>query len=126
MAKEVISTTGAPEAVGPYSQAIRSEGLLFCSGQIPLDPSSGELISGSIAQEAKRCLESLSAVLDAGGSSWPNVLKVTVYLTDINDYAEFNDAYAAFVGAEPPARAAVVVAGLPKGARVEVECVARV
>ena len=126
MTKQVIATGTAPEAVGPYSQAISSNGLLFCSGQIPLDPETGELVQGTIAEETRRVMDNLTAVLDAGGTSWPNVIKVTAYLTDMADYAEFNEVYAEFAGAEPPARAAIAVAGLPKGARVEVECIARV
>ena len=124
MSKSVISTSKAPEAVGPYSQAISANGLVFCSGQIPLDPATGELIEGSIADQTRRCMQSLSAVLEAARSSLIHLVKVTVYLADIADYAEFNEAYAEFVGAEPPARAAFAVAALPKGARVEVECVA--
>lgn len=124
MSKLLVSTTNAPEAVGPYSQAISANGLVFCSGQIPLDPATGELIQGSIADQTRRCMQSLSAVLEAAGSSLIHLVKVTVYLADIADYAEFNSAYGEFVGAEPPARAAFAVAALPKGARIEVECVA--
>ena len=124
MSKLVVSTSNAPEAVGPYSQAISANGLVFCSGQIPIDPATGELVGGTIADQTRRCMQSLSAVLEAAGSSLVHLVKVTVYLADIADYAEFNEAYAEFVGAEPPARAAFAVAALPKGARVEVECVA--
>jgi 2-iminobutanoate/2-iminopropanoate deaminase len=99
---------------------------VFCSGQIHLDPSTGELVEGSIADQTRRCMENLSAVLETAGSSLNDMVKVTVYLADIADYAEFNEAYAAFVGSEPPARAAFSVSGLPKAARVEVECVALV
>lgn len=124
MSKLVIATTEAPEAVGPYSQAISANGLVFCSGQIPLDPETGELVSGSIADQTRRCMQNLAAVLDVAGSSLVHMVKVTVYLADIDDYAEFNSAYEEFVGSEPPARAAFAVAALPKGARVEVECIA--
>ena len=124
MSKVVVKTREAPEAVGPYSQGVGANGLVFCSGQIPLDPQTGELVGGSIADQTRRCMQSLSAVLAAAGSSLEKMVKVTVYLADIADYAEFNDAYAAFVGDEPPARAAFAVAALPKEARVEVECVA--
>lgn len=124
MSKLVVSTSNAPEAVGPYSQAISANGLVFCSGQIPLDPATSELLEGSIADQTKRCMQNLSAVLEAAGSSLIHLVKVTVYLVDIADYAEFNTAYAEFVGSEPPARAAFAVTALPKGARVEVECVA--
>jgi 2-iminobutanoate/2-iminopropanoate deaminase len=126
MTKKIVATDKAPGAVGAYSQGVSANGLLFCSGQIPLDPSSGELVSGSIADETRRCLGNLTAVLEAGGSSWPQVVKVTAFLTDINDFAEFNEVYASYVGDEPPARAAFAVAALPKGARVEIECVAEV
>ena len=124
MSKKVVSTTSAPGAVGPYSQAIVSNGLVFCSGQIPLDPASGELVGGTIADQTRRCMENLSAVLEAAGSSLGNVVKVTAFLTDMGDFPEFNDAYAGFFGDEPPARATFAVAALPKGAAVEVECVA--
>jgi 2-iminobutanoate/2-iminopropanoate deaminase len=120
----VIATTGAPEAVGPYSQAIAADGVLFCSGQIPLDPATGELLSSTFEEETKRCLDNLTAVLAAGGADWGKVVFVRAYLTDINDYAAFNETYAGYAGSEPPARAAICVAALPKGARVEVECVA--
>lgn len=124
--REVIETTQAPAAMGPYSQAIRANGLVFCSGQIPLDPETGELVAGTFADQARRCLENVGAVLDASGTSWIHVLKVTVYLADLADWADFNEVYEGFVGPEPPARAAVGVAALPKGARVEIECIARV
>lgn len=126
MTKKIIATDKAPAAVGAYSQAVASNGLLFCSGQIPIDPATGELVTGSIAEETRRCLDNLSAVLEAAGSSWDRVVKVTAFLTDIGDFAEFNDVYAGYVGDEPPARAAFAVAALPKGARVEIECVAAV
>ncbi len=124
--KLIISTQNAPEAVGPYSQATMANGLVFCSGQIPLDPATGELVAGSITDQTRRCMENLSAVLDAAGTSLVHMLKVTVYLADINDYAEFNAAYEGFVGAEPPARAAFAVKALPKGASVEIDCIALV
>lgn len=124
MTKMVIHTTRAPEAVGPYSQAVSANGLVFCSGQIALDAESGELVQGTVADETRLALRNLSAVLDAAGSSTANVVKVTAYLTDMGDFPEFNDAYGEFFGGEPPARATVGVAALPKGARVEVECIA--
>lgn len=123
MAKEIVATQAAPEAIGPYSQAAVIDNIVYCSGQIPLDPS-GELVSGSVADETTRCLENLGAVLEAAGSSLQSVVKVTAYLTDMDDFPEFNDAYGAFFSDSPPARATVGVAALPKGARVEVECVA--
>ncbi len=126
MAKQVVRTARAPKAIGPYSQAVSSDGLIFCSGQLALDPVSGELQGGSVADEARLCMQNLSAVLDAAGATWADVLKVNVYLTDIGGFAEFNEVYAEFFDDDPPARAAVGVAALPKGAQVEVECIARV
>lgn len=126
MAKMVVQTAYAPAAVGPYSQAISSDGLVFCSGQVALDPNSGELFQGSIADETRACLRNLSAVLEAAGTSLIHVVKTTAYLVDMNDFGEFNEAYAEFFAEDPPARATVGVSALPKGARVEVECVARV
>jgi 2-iminobutanoate/2-iminopropanoate deaminase len=126
MSKQVVATSSAPAAVGPYSQAIVSNGLVFCSGQIPLDPASGELVGGTIADQTRRCMENLAAVLDAARSSLANAVKVTAFLTDMADFAEFNEAYGEFFGDEPPARATFAVAALPKGAEVEVECIAHV
>lgn len=126
MSKMVVNTTNAPDAVGPYSQAISAHGLVFCSGQIPLDPATEELIQGSITEQTVRCMENLSAVLEAAGSALVHMVKVNAYLVDMDDFAEFNEAYEAYVGAEPPARATFAVAALPKGARIEVECVALV
>jgi len=124
MTKMVTETALAPAAVGPYSQAVSANGFVFCSGQVALDPGTGELVGGSIADETRQALKNLSTVLDAAGSSLTNVVKVTAYLTDMGDFAEFNDAYEEFFGGEPPARATVGVVALPKGARVEVECIA--
>ena len=124
VSKRVIHTSEAPEAVGPYSQAIVAGEFVFCSGQVPLDPASGELIEGSVAEQTRRCLRSLEAVLSAAGSSLDKVVKVTAFLTDMGDFVEFNQAYAEFFVGDAPARATVGVAALPKGARVEVECVA--
>ena len=124
MDREVIFTRQAPEAVGPYSQAIKANGLVFCSGQVPLEPGSGELIEGSVADQTNRAMENLKAVLQEAGSSFDDVLKVTAYLTDMDDFAEFNAVYAQYFSDQPPARATVGVAALPKGARVEVECIA--
>jgi 2-iminobutanoate/2-iminopropanoate deaminase len=124
--RRAVHTSGAPEAIGPYSQAIVSDGYVFCSGQVPLDPSTGELIDGSIADQTNRCMASLEAVLSAAGTDVSSIVKTTIYLVDMNDFVEVNEAYAEFFTNEPPARATVEVAGLPKGARVEIECVARV
>jgi 2-iminobutanoate/2-iminopropanoate deaminase len=125
LSKSIVSTDSAPQAVGPYSQAVVSDGLVFCSGQVGLEPSTGKLVEGSIGEETRRALENLRSVLAAAGSDFDRVVKVTAYLTDMGTFQEFNEAYATFFGDEPPARATVGVSALPVGARVEVECVAR-
>jgi 2-iminobutanoate/2-iminopropanoate deaminase len=125
MDKTVVSTRHAPEAVGAYSQAVSSGGLVFCSGQIAIDPATGDLIQDSIASETRRCMDNLAAVLEAAGTSFANVVKVTAYLTGMGHFAEFNEAYGGYFGQDPPARATIGVEALPKGARVEIECVAR-
>ena len=124
MKKTIVATEKAPAAVGPYSQAVIAGELVFCSGQIPLDPATGELVAGAISDQTRRCMQNLSAVLEEAGTSLANLIQVRVLLTDIGDYAEFNDAYAEFLGSEPPARAAFAVSGLPRGAGVEIECIA--
>lgn len=124
MSKNVVSTSDAPAAVGAYSQAIAANGFVFCSGQIALDPETGELVRGSVADETRRCMENLAAVLAAAGTDLGRAVKVTAYLADIADFVEFNSVYEGFVGSDPPARAAFAVKDLPKGARVEIECVA--
>ena len=126
MTRQVISTPDAPAAVGAYSQAIVANGLVFCSGQIALDPATGELVKGSVAEETRRCMDNLAAVLAAAGSDLGRAVKMTAYLADIADFAEFNSVYEGFVGDEPPARAAFAVKDLPRGARVEIECIALV
>lgn len=119
-----VSTDNAPAAIGPYSQAIRTGSLLFCSGQVPLDPSSGELVKEDIEGQARRCLENLSAVCEAAGASLSQAVRCTVYLTDMGDFTRVNEVYAAFFGEEdPPARVAVGVAALPKGADVEIDAI---
>jgi 2-iminobutanoate/2-iminopropanoate deaminase len=119
-----VSTDSAPAAIGPYSQAIRTADLLFCSGQIPLEPTTGELVKVDIEGQARRCLENLAAVAEAGGGSLANAVRCTVYLTDMNDFARVNEVYAQFFGgAEPPARVAVAAAALPKGADVEIDAI---
>lgn len=119
-----ISTSDAPAAIGPYSQAIAAGDLLFCSGQIPLDPATGELSADDVRVQTRRALENLSAVLRAGGSSLGDVVKTTVFLVNMGDFAEMNEVYGEFFATEPPARSTVAVAALPRGARVEVEAVA--
>jgi 2-iminobutanoate/2-iminopropanoate deaminase len=123
---EVILSPDAPPPLSVYSQAIRSGSLLFLAGQIPLDPVSGELVSGSIALETDRILQNLSAVLSAAGASLQHVLKTTVYLTNMGDFAEFNSAYARHFTSAPPARTTVAVAALPRGVRIEIDAIAAV
>src|SRR5262245_53726954 len=119
-----ISTEKAPKAIGPYSQAIRANGLLFLSGQIPLDPSSGDLVRGTIEEETGRVLENLEAVLRAAGSGLDRVVRPTVFLADLADFAAMNAVYARHFGDTRPARSTVQVAALPKGARVEIDVIA--
>ena len=121
--REVVTAIDAPAAIGPYSHAVRAGGLLFVSGQIPIDPSSGELVGATAAEQARVCLENLTAVVAAGGASLADAAQVTVYLTDMADFAAVNDVYATFFEADPPARAAIAVAGLPKGSLVEIAAV---
>jgi 2-iminobutanoate/2-iminopropanoate deaminase len=121
--REPVTAPDAPEAVGPYSHAVKSGGLVFCSGQIPLDPASGELIGGSAGEQARQCLENLGAVAAAAGASLADAVRCTIYLTDMGDFAEVNEVYAGYVGESLPARAAVGVAALPKGARVEIDAI---
>ena len=119
-----IQTDAAPAAIGPYSQAIRSDDLLFCSGQIPLEPSTGELVKDEIEGQTRRCLLNLAAVAEAAGASLANALRCTVYLTDMSDFARVNEVYGEFFGGDvPPARVAVAVAALPKGADVEIDAI---
>ena len=122
--KTVISTPNAPAAIGPYSPAIEANGMVFVSGQIPIIPSTGELLEGSIAELTNRCLTNAAAILEAAGLSLKNVVKTTVFLSDMNDFAEMNAEYARFFPAPAPARSAVAVKTLPKGVRVEIECIA--
>lgn len=121
----IVNTPAAPAAVGPYSQAVRWGELVFCSGQIALDPESGELVGQTAAEQTLQVLENLRAVLEAAGCTLGDVLKTTVYLADLADFAEVNRVYGEFFPGHPPARAAVGVAALPRGARVEIEAVAR-
>ena len=122
--REAISSDGAPRAVGPYSQAIRHGSYLFCSGQIPLDPESGEKVAGGVAEQTTRCLHSLEAVCAAAGCSLADAVRVTIYTTQLGEFAEINQAYAEyFAGGVPPARAAVGVAELPLGVEVEIDAI---
>lgn len=125
--RRIVHTSGAPGAIGPYSQAIVAGGLVHCSGQIAIDPASGEVLEEGAAAQAERALENLGAVLEAAGSSFARVLKCNVYLVDMADFAAVNEVYARyFTGDEPPARACVAVHQLPKLVRVEIDCVALV
>ena len=126
MERRVVSTDEAPAAVGPYSQAIVSDGWVWVSGQIPLDPATGVMVDGDVAAQARRCLDSLAAVLAAAGSSLDRVVRATVYLVDMNDFAAVNAVYATYFPDDPPSRACVEVRRLPKDARVEIDAVARV
>ena len=121
-----VQTDAAPAAIGPYSQAIVTGGFVFCSGQIPLDPGTGEMERGSIADQTDLVLRNMRAVLEAAGSSLDRVVKTTVFLADMGDFQEMNEVYARHFGEHRPARAAVQAAALPKGSGVEIECVARV
>jgi 2-iminobutanoate/2-iminopropanoate deaminase len=118
-----VSTPDAPEAIGPYSQAIRTGSLLFCSGQIPLDPSTGEVVKEDVEGQTRRCLDNLSAVCEAAGASLADAVRCTIYLADIGDFARVNEAYGEFFQDDPPARAAVGVAALPRGADVEIDAI---
>jgi 2-iminobutanoate/2-iminopropanoate deaminase len=120
----VIATDGAPGAIGPYSQALRSGSLLFCSGQIPLDPDSGQLVEGGIDVQTVRVLDNLTAVLAAADLKLGNVVKTTVFLVSMDDFPAMNEVYARYFDVDPPARSTVAVAALPKGARVEIEAIA--
>lgn len=121
----VIVTERAPAAIGPYSQAVRSGDLVFCSGQIPLDPDSGHLVDGGIAAQTARVLDNLAAVLAAADLKLGNVVKTTVFLVSMDDFPAMNEVYARYFDEDPPARSTIGVAALPKGARVEIEAIAR-
>jgi len=121
---EVISTAGAPAAIGPYSQAVKVNGFVFTAGQIPLNPETGNLVAGGITEQTERVMKSLAAVLEAAGSSFANVVKSTCFLVNLDDFPAFNEVYAKSFGENPPARSTVQVAKLPRGSLVEVECVA--
>ena len=121
--RQTVDAPGAPAAVGPYVHAVKAAGLLFCSGQIPLDPATGEIAGDTPAEQARRCLQNLQAVCVAAGTSLDAAVKVTVYLTDMAAFAEVNEVYASFFPSEPPARVAIGVVALPRGAQVEIDAV---
>ena len=124
--RERVQTENAPAAIGPYSQAIKAGGFVFVSGQIPIDPQTGQFVSGGIAEQTVRVLKNLAAVLEASGSSLNQVVKTTVFLADMKEFTGMNEVYAEFFPDPPPARATVAAAGLPRDARVEIEAVALV
>ncbi len=121
--REIVSAPGAPPAIGPYSHAVLAGGLLFCSGQIPLDPATGELVGTTAAEQAGRCLESLQAVCEAAGASLARAVRLTVYMTDLGEFAAVNEVYGSFFADDPPARVTVEVSGLPRGAQVEIDAI---
>jgi 2-iminobutanoate/2-iminopropanoate deaminase len=122
--KKTIATTEAPAAVGPYSQAIRFGNLIFCSGQIPLDPKTAQIVQGDVATQTRRVMENIAAVLRAEGLGFENIAKTTVFLTDLTDFQTVNELYGSYFKSDPPARSTVQVAALPKGANVEIEVIA--
>ena len=122
--KEIIQTEQAPKAIGPYSQAVRSNGLVFASGQIPIDPETGQFVSGGIAEQTEQVIKNLSRVLEAAGSGLNRVVKTTVFLADMEEFTAMNEVYGRFFSEEPPARATVEAARLPRDARVEIEAIA--
>lgn len=126
MSIEVVHTDKAPDAIGPYEQAIKANGFVYTAGQIGLEPGTGELVSGGLEAQARRVLDNVTAVLEAAGTSWGQAVKTTIYLTDMADLAAVNTIYESYLGGSKPARTTVAVAGLPKGALVEVDVVALV
>jgi 2-iminobutanoate/2-iminopropanoate deaminase len=126
MKKQIVTTPSAPTAIGPYSQAVRVGELIFLSGQIPLDPETGQMVSGDIAIQARRVMENLAAVLRAGDAKFADVVRSTIYLTNLQDFAKVNEVYGSYFSADPPARATVEVAALPRGAGVEIDMIAHV
>ena len=122
--REAILTPGAPAPIGPYSQAIRIDGVVYCSGQIPLDPAGGEIVGGDVGAQTQRVLANLGAVLSAAGYDFSHVVKTTIFLIDMNDFATMNAVYARAFGQSKPARSTIAVSALPRGARVEIDCIA--
>jgi 2-iminobutanoate/2-iminopropanoate deaminase len=124
MKREPVTSNDAPRPIGPYSPAIKTDHLIFCAGQTPIDPATGQLVSGGVQEQTARVLENLQAVLSAAGSSLEAVVKTTVFLTSMSDFAAMNEVYARYFPGMPPARTTVAVAALPRGAQVEIECIA--
>lgn len=123
MARRAVETADAPAPVGPYSQGVVAAGVLYCSGQVPLDPATGELVAGGAGAQARRCLESLDAVCREAGATLADAARLTIYLTDLGDFGEVNDAYAEFFSEPHPARSAIGVSALPKGASVKIDAI---
>lgn len=126
MKLKAITTDGAPAAIGPYSQAIQVGNLLFCSGQIPLDPASGEIVAGGVREQAEQVMKNIAAVLSAAGAGFDDVVKATIYLVDMNDFAVVNEVYGSRFSQHKPARSTVAVQGLPRGVLVEIEIIVSV
>ena len=124
MHKNIINTSTAPRAIGPYSQAVKAGGFVFVSGQIPIDPATGKVISGTIEEETRRVMENLKAIIAVAELGMENIVKTTIFLTDLGDFAKVNDVYGSYFPSDPPARATIQVAALPKGVRVEIEAIA--
>jgi 2-iminobutanoate/2-iminopropanoate deaminase len=122
--RQAVSTPSAPKAIGPYSQAIRAGSLLFVSGQVPIDPATGQIVNGDIAAQTHRVFQNIGEILKAGGASFDHVVRTTVFLADMNDFTAMNEAYATYFTAPAPARATVQVSRLPKDARVEIDVIA--
>jgi 2-iminobutanoate/2-iminopropanoate deaminase len=121
--RQTVTASGAPEAAGPYSHAIKSNGLVFCSGQTPIDPATGQLVEGSIGDQARRCLDNLSVVAAAAGASLEDAVRMTIYVTDISVFRDVNEAYGSYFPSDPPARTTIGVASLPLGAEVEIDAI---
>ncbi len=119
--RETVNAQGAPPAAGPYSHAVKSNGLVFCSGQVPIDPGTGKLVEGSVAEQTRRCLDNLAIVAAAAGASLDDAVRMGIFVTDISTFAEVNEAYGSYFPADPPARSTIGVAALPLGAQVEIE-----
>jgi len=124
--KQIIQTGRAPQAIGPYSQAIKANGFVFASGQIPIDPATGQFVAGGITEQTEQVMKNVAAVLVAAGSGLDRIVKTTVFLADMEEFAAMNEVYAKFFTSDPPARATVQAAGLPRNARVEIEVIALV
>lgn len=126
MTKQTVHTTDSPQPVGTYSQAVKTGNLLFVSGQIPIDPENGELVQGTFKERARQVLNNIKNIVEAAGTDMNNVVKTTVFLTDLSNFAEVNEVYSEFFVSDPPARAAVQVSKLPLGADIEIECIAEI